>query len=53
LDDDGRVMVMITYNNESRRLAVGRRPGYPHDSANLALSLGRSRWTLLRHDSST
>jgi hypothetical protein len=41
LDDDGRVMVMITYNND---IADGWQwaddPRYPHDSAHLALALG-------------
>jgi hypothetical protein len=41
LDDDGRVMVMITYNND---IADGWQwaddARYPHDAANLALSLG-------------
>jgi hypothetical protein len=41
LDDDGRVMVMITYNND---IADGWQwaddPRYPHDAAHLALSLG-------------
>lgn len=41
LDDDGRVMVMIAYNND---VADGWQraddPGYPQESANLAISLG-------------
>ena len=41
LDDDNRVMVMITYNND---IADGWQhadnPYYPHESANLALRMG-------------
>ena len=41
LDDDGRVMVMITYNND---IADGWQwadePRYPHEAAHLALALG-------------
>ncbi len=41
LDDDGRVMVMITYNND---IADGWQradePRYPHEAANAALRLG-------------
>ncbi len=41
VDDDERVMVMITYNND---VADGWQradePRYPHESANLAISLG-------------
>jgi len=41
LDDDGRVMVMITYNNDiGDGWQWADEPRYPADSAHLAVELG-------------